>query len=312
MTLGLKWERRLKVVAGTIWMVIVLTCVLFPTYWIVLASFKHPKDLAVRIPIFWTNEPTLISYRGLFTQPFLHFEKLTFNSLTIALGATLLSVVIATFAGLALARLRFPGRQRLGMAVFFAYLVPPALLFIPLYVMMATVKLVDSRFGLILVYSSFTVPFGVWMLRGYFHNIPVELEECAMIDGCTRVGAWVRIVLPLASPWHRRRRHLRLHAGLERVLLRLHPDRDRQSADHADRTCQLHPARRLPLGRAQRRRPAHGHPRRRAILPGPALRRRRPYRRGGQGLTRHNQHINSGFPPAAAASSVSRQYFPSE
>ena len=200
MTLGLKWERRFKMIAGAIWMLIILTFVLFPTYWITLASFKHPKDLAVRIPIFWTTEPTLISYRGLFTQPFLHFEKLTLNSMTISLGATFLSVVIAIFAGLALARLRFPGRQRLGMAVFFAYLVPPALLFIPLYVMMATFKLVDSRLGLILVYSSFTVPFGVWMLRGYFHNIPVELEECAMIDGCTRVGAWVRIVLPLASP----------------------------------------------------------------------------------------------------------------
>ena len=179
------------------------------------ASFKHPKDLAVRIPLFWTWEPTLMSYRGLFTQPFLQFERLTLNSLTISLGATFLSVVIAVFAGLALARLRFPGRQRLGMAVFFAYLVPPVLLFIPLYVVMAKFRLVDSRLGLILVYSSFTVPFCVWMLRGYFHNIPVRAGECAMIDGCTRVGAWVRIVLAAGIARHRRRRHLRLHHGLE-------------------------------------------------------------------------------------------------
>ena len=143
MTLGLKWERRFKVIAGALWMIFILTWVLFPTYWIALASFKHPKDLAVRIPLFWTTEPTLMSYKGLFTQPFLQFERLTLNSLTISLSATFLSVVIAVFAGLALARLKFPGRQRLGMAVFFAYLVPPVLLFIPLYVVMATFKLTD-------------------------------------------------------------------------------------------------------------------------------------------------------------------------
>jgi multiple sugar transport system permease protein len=200
MITGLKWQRRIKVVAGSLWMTFILISVLFPTYWTALASIKDPKDLMVRVPKFWTSTPTLNSYRGLLTQPFLQFERLTINSLTVALGATLMSVVMAVFAGLALARLRFPGRQRLGMAVFFTYLVPPVLLFIPLYVLMATLNLHDSKLGLILVYSSFTVPFGVWMLRGYFHTIPVELEECAMIDGCTRVGAWIRIVLPLASP----------------------------------------------------------------------------------------------------------------
>lgn len=200
MAIGLRWRRRASALVGGLWMAVILVVALFPVYWVTLNSFKDPRDIVARVPKFWITNPTLGSYVSLWDEPFLKFGQLTVNSLVVSLGSTLLAVVIAVFAALALARLRFPGRQQLGMAMFFAYLVPASMLFIPLYVMMASFKLHDTRLGLTLVYSTFSVPFCIWMLRGYFQTVPVELEECAMIDGCTRVGAWVRIVLPLAAP----------------------------------------------------------------------------------------------------------------
>jgi ABC-type glycerol-3-phosphate transport system permease component len=130
----------------------------------------------------------------------MNFPKLLTNSVVIAFGATGASVVLASLAALGLTRMRFPGRQQIGMVVFVAYLVPATMLFIPLYILMARLGLNSTRMGLILVYTSFTLPFCTWMLRGYFQTIPTELEESARIDGCSRIGAWVRIVLPLASP----------------------------------------------------------------------------------------------------------------
>lgn len=199
-TAGLKWERRLKALAGGAWMALILVTVLFPAYWTVLASVKESKDLVARVPLFWITNPTYEHYVQLWTESFIYFDQLTINSLIVALASTAVSVLIAVFAGMALARLRFPGREALGLAVFFAYLVPSTLLFIPLYVMMANFNLHDTRLGLMLVYTSFSLPFSIWMLRSYFQTIPLELEESAMIDGCTRVEAWMRIVLPLAAP----------------------------------------------------------------------------------------------------------------
>ena len=197
---GLKAEHRLKVLAGSLWMAFILIGVLFPVYWTVLASVKDPKVLANRVPVFWIATPTFEHYISLWTESFIYFDKLTVNSLIIALASTSGAVLMAVFAGLALARLRFPGRERLGMAVFLAYLVPPTLLFIPLYVMMANFKLHDTRVGLVLVNMSSSLPFSIWMLRSYFQTIPRELEEAAWVFGCTRWQAFVKVVLPLALP----------------------------------------------------------------------------------------------------------------
>ncbi len=197
---GLKFERWLKASLGGLWMALILTAVLFPVYWTALSSVKENADLAARVPKFWINNPTLNHYVQLWNEPFIYFDRLTVNSLVISLGSTALAVALSVFAGMALARLRFRGRQTLGIAVFIAYLVPQSLLFIPLYVMLANINLQDTRLGLVLVYNSFSLPFCIWMLRSYFQTIPRELEESAMIDGCTRIGSWLRIVLPLAAP----------------------------------------------------------------------------------------------------------------
>ena len=117
-----------------------------------------------------------------------------------AISSTLVATAIGTLGAYALARLRFMGRAFMSSAVLITYLVPPAILFIPLYAQIRTFGLADSLAGLIACYPSFTVPFVTWLLMGYFESIPVELEEAAMIDGATRFGAFRRIILPLAAP----------------------------------------------------------------------------------------------------------------
>ncbi|RMF87364.1 MAG: carbohydrate ABC transporter permease, partial [Nitrospinota bacterium] len=122
------------------------------------------------------------------------------NTLFIAFCSTLISLFCGISAGYALARLRFQGAGIIGILIFVTYLVPPTLLFIPLSDVLSTLKLLNSRFALILSYPTFLVPFCTWLLTGYFKTIPRELEECAMIDGATRIQAMVKIVMPLALP----------------------------------------------------------------------------------------------------------------
>src|SRR5207245_66957 len=116
------------------------------------------------------------------------------------LSSTLLATGVGTIGAYALARLRFLGRGFLASATLITYLVPPSILFIPLYAQMRNLGLANSLAGLIAAYPSFTVPFVTWLLMGYFESIPEELEEAAMIDGATRFGAFARVVLPLAAP----------------------------------------------------------------------------------------------------------------
>jgi multiple sugar transport system permease protein len=122
------------------------------------------------------------------------------NSATVAISSTLLATAVGTIGAYALARLRFFGRGFMAGATLITYLVPPSILFIPLYAQMRNLGLANSLAGLIAAYPSFTVPFVTWLLMGYFESIPEELEEAAMIDGATRFGAFWRVVLPLSAP----------------------------------------------------------------------------------------------------------------
>ena len=133
-------------------------------------------------------------------------------------------------AAYAIQRLRFKGSQHVGLAIYLAYLVPPSILFIPLATMVYQLGLFDSPLALILTYPTFLVPFCTWLLIGYFKSIPYELEECALIDGATRLQILRQITLPLAVPGPDLGRHLRLHPVLERVHLRagLHPEQPRR------------------------------------------------------------------------------------
>jgi multiple sugar transport system permease protein len=122
------------------------------------------------------------------------------NSLTVTLLATTVSVAVGTIAAYALARLRFFGVASFGTLIFVTYLVPTSLLFLPLAQVVNWVGLADSKWALVLTYPTFLIPFSTWLLMGYFRTVPKEVEECAMVDGATRVQALVRIVLPMAIP----------------------------------------------------------------------------------------------------------------
>ena len=173
---------------------------LFPFYHMTLTSLKTDRELYDRaaVPLLIRQGPTLEHYQKLLWDTgFLTWIK---NSLVVTLLATTLSVVIGTVAAYALARLRFFGVNSFGTGIFVTYLVPTSLLFLPLAQVVNWLGLADSKWSLVVTYPTFLVPFCTWLLMGYFRTVPKEVEECAMVDGATRVQALLRIVLPLAVP----------------------------------------------------------------------------------------------------------------
>jgi multiple sugar transport system permease protein len=173
---------------------------LFPFYHMTLTSLKTDRELYDRasVPLLIRQGPTLEHYQKLIWETgFLTWTK---NSLLVTVLATALSVVIGTVAAYALARLRFFGVGPFGTGIFVTYLVPSSLLFLPLAQVVHWLGLADSKWALVVTYPTFLVPFCTWLLMGYFRTVPKEVEECAMVDGATRVQALTRIVLPIAIP----------------------------------------------------------------------------------------------------------------
>jgi multiple sugar transport system permease protein len=182
---------------------------LFPFYFMVITSFKADRELynlkanpfIIQLsptPPDYCGGPTLEHYQLLLRDtPFLTW---LFNSVLVSVLATAISIVIAILAAYSLARLRFRGASSFGTAVFITYLVPTTLLFLPMAQVVNRLGLADSVWALIVTYPTFLVPFCTWLLLGYFRTIPQEIEECAMVDGCTRFQALIRIVLPVAIP----------------------------------------------------------------------------------------------------------------
>jgi multiple sugar transport system permease protein len=175
-----------------------LLIVVFPFYWMTITSFKSEEQMRSLTSMFWPRPVVLENYGQLLAKT--EFVSWYGNSVIVAVTSTLVATAIGTVGAYALARLRFLGRGFMASATLITYLVPPAILFIPLYKQIQGMGLANSLAGLIAAYPSFTVPFVTWLLMGYFESIPEELEEAAMIDGATRFGAFRRIVLPLAAP----------------------------------------------------------------------------------------------------------------
>ena len=179
-------------------LVVMLVWTLVPFYWMIATSLKKDKEIygfeATLIP----RHPTLDAYRLLFAKtPFVKYVR---NSTIIAVATTGASLVLGCLGAYALVRLKFRGRGTIARGLVFTYLVPPSLLFIPLFAVMSTFRLVDTHHGLVLAYLGFTVPFCTWLLMGYFRSVPLELEEAALVDGCSRMGTLVRIILPMSLP----------------------------------------------------------------------------------------------------------------
>jgi multiple sugar transport system permease protein len=184
--------------------VAVIAVALLPVAWMVIASVTPPADLLAR-PLRWIPRDLDFSrYREVFTgsadSAAGAFRRAMLNSLLVAAGTVTVSLTVGILGGYAFARLRFRGRQVTLLVFLSTYMLPPISLVIPLYLVLVRLHLLDSVIGLIVVYSSFCTPFVLWTLSGYFAGIPVELEEAARLDGCSRLGVLWRIVLPLAKP----------------------------------------------------------------------------------------------------------------
>jgi multiple sugar transport system permease protein len=170
----------------------------FPFYWMLITTFKRTSDLLTRAnnPFIFNEPPTLENIRILFEDT-LYLRWLA-NTGFVAVVVVAITLVLALPAGYALARLTGRWGEQLGIGIFLTYLVPPTLLFIPLARVISDLGLQDSLWSLVLVYPSFTVPFCTWLLMGFFKAIPKDLEEAAMIDGHSRLGAFVRVVIPIS------------------------------------------------------------------------------------------------------------------
>ena len=183
---------------GNLMLLIFIVWTLIPFYWMLVTSLKEHGEIYGTEATLWPNAPTLDSYRTLFfeTDYFLFFR----NSMSVALATTFCTVLCASLAAYAIARLDFPGRKILARGMIYTYLVPQSLLFIPLFAIMVGVGLTNSLSGLTLAHLGFTIPFCTWLLMGFFMSIPVELEDAALVDGCTRLGVLFRIILPISLP----------------------------------------------------------------------------------------------------------------
>ena len=172
---------------------------LFPFYWMLLTSFKpDPEMYNLKLNPFWIQNPTLEHLRQLLFQT--TYPRWLANTMIIAIVSTMISLSASLLAAYGIQRLQFRGSSTLGVAIFLSYLVPPTILFIPLATIIFKLRLWDTPWALILTYPTFLIPLCTWLLMGYFKTLPKELEECAMIDGATRLKVLIRIVLPLSIP----------------------------------------------------------------------------------------------------------------
>ena len=177
-----------------------LIVLLFPFYWMAITTFKSNEELYNYSDYnpFWVHSPTLENVNRLLFQT--DYPQWLWITMSVAVVATAISLFASVLAAYAIQRLRFKGSQWVGLSIYLAHLVPPSILFIPLATMVFQFGLYDSPLALILTYPTFLIPFCTWLLMGYFKSIPYELEECAIIDGATRIQILWKITLPLAVP----------------------------------------------------------------------------------------------------------------
>ena len=181
-------------------LVVFIIVLLFPFYWMGVTTFKPNEELyslREHNP-FLIKNPTFANINKLLFQT--NYPEWLFNTMVVAVAATALSILASVLAAYAITRLRFRGAQTVGLLIFLAYLVPPSILFIPLATMVYGLGIYDTSWALILTYPTFLIPFCTWLLIGYFKSIPYELEECALIDGASRLQILWRITLPLVVP----------------------------------------------------------------------------------------------------------------
>ncbi len=175
-----------------------LVIVMIPLYWMLRSSISENAEMYGTAVTFFPTKFTLVQFEEALGK--WRFGEFLRNSIIVGLLTTFLTTVMAALAAFSLVRLRFPGRAALARSVLFVYLIPGGLLFIPLFIIMQRLGLLNSLFALVITYQTFAIPFCTWMLIGYFKGIPPEMEEAAMIDGATRIQALRLVLLPMAAP----------------------------------------------------------------------------------------------------------------
>jgi ABC-type glycerol-3-phosphate transport system permease component len=194
-------SRRGRVVKGgllTLGLAVLLLWTTGPVIWVLLTAFKNSTEIYAYPPSFLPHPPTLANFVDLFTHT--AFAEYMRNSTIVAVGVTAASLVLAALGAYPIARMQFRGRAWVARTIVVAYLLPPSLLFIPLFVVLETLGLIDTKPGLMLAHLTFTMPFCTWMLIGYYRSIPVALDEAARIDGASHLQTLTRVVLPVALP----------------------------------------------------------------------------------------------------------------
>jgi multiple sugar transport system permease protein len=190
-------RRRARTATANLTVLALLVVLLFPIYWMLLSSLRGESQFAFP-PKFLPSTPSAASYIQIFTQKPLGTWLL--NSTITSLASAALSISVSAPAAFVLSRFRAAGLTLFSIAILATQMLPATLLVIPMYFLFRALKLLDSLSGLVLVYTAFAIPLSVWILRGFFDTIPRELEESAKIDGCSELGAFRRVVLPLSLP----------------------------------------------------------------------------------------------------------------
>jgi multiple sugar transport system permease protein len=187
-------------IGAAVAIVLVILFTLFPVYWIGVNSFKLDLDIFAVPPVWFDFPPTLKHYRAAFVErPFLIFAM---NSAIIAVCTTAISLLFGTMAGYALARFKYPGRWKYHISfwILSTRMMPPIVTIIPLFIFFNIFGLLNTKTAVVIAYTAFNLPFATWMMKSYFQDLPVELEEAAIVDGDTKWGAFLRVALPLARP----------------------------------------------------------------------------------------------------------------
>lgn len=184
---------RMRIAAG----IAVSLVFLFPVYWMVLTSFKNQVDIFTNPPKFLFT-PTLETYKEYMQRA--DINRRLVNTVIVAFGSGLFSLLVGAMAGYALARIRIRGAATFGLLILLSRGVPPIALAVPMFLVARKLGLTDKHITLILAYSTFLVPYVMWLMRSFFVSLPRELEESAMIDGCSRYGAFFKIIVPISLP----------------------------------------------------------------------------------------------------------------
>ena len=192
-------KTKKRVSRSFVYVILIIAClgILFPLFWLFTGAIKESKDLWA-IPPIWLFKPTFKHFNLVLFER--HFMRHLINSLIVAAGSTGISIFLGSFAAYALARFTIRGSKHISFWIISLRMMPPIVVILPLYIFFSKLRLIDTHIGLILAHITLNLPFAVWMLMGFLQEVPKELEDAALVDGCTRIGVLYRILMPVILP----------------------------------------------------------------------------------------------------------------